>query len=53
MLLPMLDLGLDGSERIRPAVIKDHLNKEMTMAIQNYSTDGSLASLTFVLKWLC
>lgn len=42
MLLPMLDLGLDGSERIRPAVIKDHLNKGMTM------TTSKITPLTIV-----
>lgn len=42
MLLPMLDLGLDGSERIRPAVIEDRLNKGMTM------TTSKITALTIV-----
>lgn len=33
MLLPFLDSRLDSSERIRPAVIKDHPNKEMAMTV--------------------
>ena len=51
MLLPMLDLRLDGSKRIRPAVIEDHLNKGRTM------TTSKITALTIVLSlswdWLC
>ena len=31
MLLPMLDLKPDSRERLRPAVVKDHPNKRMTI----------------------